>query len=90
MWYFTGKGDSGETTLFDGTRVRKDNPILDLVGTIDELNAFIGFTRTEIKEEDLDQDLFHNEFLPIDLLQEVTERPLQNIQIQQLLTYCQI
>jgi len=57
MWYFTGKGDTGKTTLFDGTRVRKDNQILDLMGTIDELNSFIGLTRTEIKEEELNNDL---------------------------------
>lgn len=35
-------GDSGETFLFDGRRVRKNDLRIDCCGTIDELNASIG------------------------------------------------
>jgi len=57
MWYFTGKGDTGETSLFDGSRVKKDHPVLDLLGAIDEVNSFIGLCRSKIKNDDLDVDL---------------------------------
>jgi cob(I)alamin adenosyltransferase len=57
MWYFTGKGDAGDTTLFDGSRVKKDDPILHLIGGIDELNSFIGLGRSELKDENLKTDL---------------------------------
>jgi len=57
MWFFTGMGDSGDTTLFDGARVKKDDPILELIGAIDELNSFIGLGRSSINDEDLKTDL---------------------------------
>jgi cob(I)alamin adenosyltransferase len=40
--YFSGKGDAGETDLFDGRKVPKDSPILEIIGTFDQLNAQIG------------------------------------------------
>jgi cob(I)alamin adenosyltransferase len=43
---YTRTGDGGETSYFDGTRVRKDDPRLDAYGEIDELNAWLGFVRT--------------------------------------------
>lgn len=58
MWYFTGKGDSGETSLFDGSRVKKNDPILELLGSIDELNSFIGLVRSKIDEDNLHSDLY--------------------------------
>src|SRR3954466_5250300 len=42
---YTRTGDSGETSLFDGTRARKDDPRIDAYGEIDELNAWIGLVR---------------------------------------------
>lgn len=39
---YTKNGDSGFTSLYDGTKVSKDDIILDLIGNIDELNSFIG------------------------------------------------
>ena len=57
MWYFTGKGDSGETSLFDGSWVKKNDPVLDLLGTIDELNSFIGLGRSKVEGEGLRADL---------------------------------
>jgi len=40
---YTRTGDSGETSLFDGTRARKDDPRIDAYGEVDELNAWLGF-----------------------------------------------
>jgi len=38
----TRGGDSGETSLGDGTRVSKTDPRIDLLGRIDALNSWIG------------------------------------------------
>ena len=40
---YTRGGDQGETDLGDGTRVAKNHPRILLLGTIDELNAWMGF-----------------------------------------------
>jgi cob(I)alamin adenosyltransferase len=42
---YTRTGDSGETGLFDGTRVRKSDPRVDAYGEVDELNALVGMAR---------------------------------------------
>jgi len=39
---YTRTGDTGETSLFGGTRVSKGDPRVDAYGEADELNAFIG------------------------------------------------
>jgi cob(I)alamin adenosyltransferase len=42
---YTRTGDGGETSLFDGTRARKDDPRVDAYGEVDELNAWLGLIR---------------------------------------------
>lgn len=42
MWFFTGKGDSGESNLFNGSRLPKSEEIFDLIGALDEATATIG------------------------------------------------
>jgi len=42
---YTRTGDGGETSLFDGTRARKDDARVDAYGEVDELNAWLGFVR---------------------------------------------
>jgi cob(I)alamin adenosyltransferase len=39
---YTKTGDSGETSLFDGTRVMKTDPRVAAYGDVDELHAVIG------------------------------------------------
>jgi cob(I)alamin adenosyltransferase len=39
---YTRTGDAGETSLFDGTRARKNDPRVDAYGEVDELNAWLG------------------------------------------------
>lgn len=39
---YTKTGDKGTTSLFDGTRVPKDDIRVDTYGTVDELNSQIG------------------------------------------------
>lgn len=41
---YTRTGDKGETSLFTGQRVPKDDPFIDALGTVDECNSAIGLT----------------------------------------------
>lgn len=45
MKIYTRTGDTGETSLFDGTRVSKADARVDAYGHIDELNAVLGLAR---------------------------------------------
>jgi cob(I)alamin adenosyltransferase len=54
---YTRTGDAGETSLFDGTRVRKDDARVDAYGEVDELNAWLGFVRASEVDTDLEADL---------------------------------
>lgn len=53
MKIYTKTGDKGETGLFGGERVSKDNKRICAYGTIDELNSFIGVAITEINSEEI-------------------------------------
>lgn len=45
--FFTGKGDDGTSGLFKiSQRLPKNNPIFDLLGTLDELNSWLGLCKT--------------------------------------------
>ena len=45
MKIYTKTGDSGETGLFDGTRVLKSDARVTAYGDVDELNAWLGLAR---------------------------------------------
>lgn len=45
---YTRTGDEGETSLFDGTRVRKSDARVDAYGDVDELNAWLGLALTHL------------------------------------------
>jgi cob(I)alamin adenosyltransferase len=53
MKIYTKTGDKGETGLFGGERVSKNNTRIEAYGTIDELNAFIGLAITELKSKEV-------------------------------------
>lgn len=57
MKIYTKTGDKGETGLFGGDRVSKDSIRISAYGTIDELNSFIGYTITEIKDASVKDNL---------------------------------
>ncbi len=48
---YTRTGDSGETGLFGGGRVRKDDLRVAAYGTVDELNAVLGVARGTLSSE---------------------------------------
>jgi len=50
---YTKTGDRGDTRLFDGTKVRKDNVRVEAYGDVDELNSFIGAAASFLKDDDL-------------------------------------
>ena len=50
MNVYTRKGDDGTTSLRTGERVRKDHAQIELVGAIDEAQAFLGVARAESED----------------------------------------
>jgi cob(I)alamin adenosyltransferase len=57
MKIYTKTGEKGETGLFGGDRVSKDSLRITAYGTVDELNAFIGYAITEIKDISVKENL---------------------------------
>lgn len=47
---YTRTGDQGSTSLIGGARVEKDHPRVEAYGTLDELNAHLGFLVMEMGE----------------------------------------
>ena len=54
---FTKTGDKGETGRFDGTRVPKNDPQMEVQGSIDECNSALGVARSYISDEQLNSIL---------------------------------
>lgn len=65
MKIYTKTGDKGQTSLYDGTRIDKDNIRVESYGTIDELNSYIGLCMHYINEDEkkvlfnIQRDLFY-------------------------------
>jgi len=57
MKIYTKTGDAGETGLFGGPRVRKDDPRIEAYGTVDELNAVLGLARCEALPAEIEATL---------------------------------
>lgn len=53
MKIYTKTGDKGNTSLYDGTRISKDDIRVESYGTIDELNSALGFARTFITDREI-------------------------------------
>lgn len=52
---YTRSGDKGTTGLGDGSRVEKDHPRIEAIGTVDELNSSIGLLRSRSIPTELDE-----------------------------------
>ncbi|HEX9160371.1 MAG TPA: cob(I)yrinic acid a,c-diamide adenosyltransferase [Thermoanaerobaculia bacterium] len=57
MKIYTRTGDTGETSLFGGSRVPKNDPRIEAYGTVDELNAFVGAARAVWQDSPIDAQL---------------------------------
>ena len=53
MKIYTKTGDSGETSLFDKTRVSKADARVDAYGEVDELNACLGAARAAGPDDEI-------------------------------------
>jgi cob(I)alamin adenosyltransferase len=52
---YTRGGDRGETSLGDGSRVSKLDPLVRAYGAVDELNSFVGWARVEVNDPRLER-----------------------------------
>ncbi len=50
---YTRTGDNGSTGLRDGSRTAKDDPRIEAIGAVDELNSAIGLLLTETLPNDI-------------------------------------
>jgi len=57
MSLYTHRGDTGETSLFNGDRVPKDAARVDAYGALDEACAAIGLARTTCYDKEVAQCL---------------------------------
>lgn len=54
--YYSGRGDDGTSTLFGNKeRLTKDSAIFELLGSLDELNCWIGVCRAQSKRENKEE-----------------------------------
>ena len=57
MKIYTRAGDTGETSLYDGTRVQKSDARVDAYGDVDELNACLGLARASGPHGTIDPEM---------------------------------
>ena len=59
MKIYTGTGDDGRTKLFGGKIVDKDDLRVEVYGTIDELNSWLGFVLTYSLAKNISENLLN-------------------------------
>jgi len=52
-WFFTGKGDGGDSSLFNGEKLPKSSIEFELIGTLDEVTALIGLAICNLDDMEL-------------------------------------
>lgn len=53
MKIYTKKGDEGQTSLFGGQKVEKNNERIEAYGTVDELNSAVGLARSSHADKEV-------------------------------------
>lgn len=64
---YTKTGDGGTSSLYNGERRNKDDQVFEALGTIDELNSFVGLARTVCKEATIGSHLVSIQATLLDL-----------------------
>lgn len=54
---YTKTGDKGDTSLFGGSRINKDNLQVECYGTVDEANSMIGVAYSLVKNNEIKSEL---------------------------------
>ena len=65
MALFTGKGDGGTTKVFDtekGKRISKSSPVAEALGSLDEVNSFLGLCKVKSAKRGLYVGTTHPSF----------------------------
>ena len=65
MALFTGKGDGGTTKIFDtekGKRISKSSPVAEALGSLDEVNSFLGLCKVKSAKRGLYVGTTHPSF----------------------------
>ena len=57
MKIYTRKGDLGESSILGDKKLRKDAPIFEALGTIDELNSVLGLARFHVSDSEMQEKL---------------------------------
>ncbi len=57
MPIYTRTGDKGTTSLFSGKRVSKDSLVMQVIGSMDELNAVLGLASTRVKNRKVKEEI---------------------------------
>lgn len=72
---YTGFGDKGTTTLFDchQGRISKSANIIEALGEIDELNAYLGIVKVYTQNEQIKLKISNKNILISDLINEVQQ-----------------
>ncbi|MCL2186192.1 MAG: cob(I)yrinic acid a,c-diamide adenosyltransferase [Treponema sp.] len=52
MKIYTKQGDAGETFDLNGKKLFKDDPLFHFIGTVDELNCYLGLIKAMLSNED--------------------------------------
>ena len=52
MAIYTKTGDDGDTALFGGGRVPKNDKRVEAYGAVDELNSFVGLALMSVADDD--------------------------------------
>lgn len=63
---YTRKGDDGMSGLFENNnRISKDELVFDTLGTLDELNSWIGYLKSHEREKKVCEGIFFDMFLHV-------------------------
>lgn len=73
---YTGKGDNGTTTLFhcDQGRISKSANIIETLGTLDELNAYLGVVKVQSRIDDFILKINKKNILYTDILEDLQQK----------------